>query len=394
MLDTRNMMVGLVLAVATLNSLAPARAATPETKRLRILLVIDTNARGLSCPPVDEQNMVRMIRQLRAGREDRITLHTYEGNHATPGNILWYYRTYLKDVRPTDALLFYYTGHGGWDAAEGRANDEKGHYLALSAGTLYRSKLRQAMLTRDPGAVYILTDCCSSLTQSESPRAGTPAPGQAGLRPQWQTFRDLFFLHHGLVDIQAASRGQSGWSSDGSFFTSALTELVCRPRAYFREDGRDGFVTWKAFFHELRAETRKQFRQCQRACAAGSQIRQAATQTPQALYLVEWPMRQRYLKIVNRTGQRLRVRLWCQTYNGREGRWQWYGGDDGYLIVVPAVKTVYARVDDWWVWAHAIKFRAATTSDTWTYVNKPWYLTPAGGYALSSETNVYRLYFS
>jgi hypothetical protein len=393
-----------LLAALTLSLVSTARATAEEAGRLRILFVIDTNAHEIGPNmKVNYDKLVNVIGQLRAGREDRITWDVYEGKNATPANVLSYYREWLKDVRPTDSLLCYYAGHGGWDRARERSGDEKGHYLAMSTGTLYRSQLRQAMLARNPYGVFIFSDCCSNIAGIDPPRLA--ASGQGFALPHWETFRDLFFLHRGVVDIQAATRGEFCWSNNlGGLFTGALTDLLCQPRTSFTSNGADGFVSWKAFYAKLQQGTLDRFHQLQRNLEAGGaprrkdaqgrsqDIRDFRGQTPQALYLGEWPATERFLRITNRTGENLQVRLWCYSYDAQTRQWQWYGGDQGFLVEVAPGQTLYAKVNKWWVKANAIKFVASTPTKKWeAFRQQPAYLTPPGGFALSSGMNTWTL---
>src|SRR5262249_21869469 len=139
-----------VLAVALACALFPGRACgdlPPEATRVRILLIIDTlgsnaDANGFAA---DKDSMKKVIKEAMRDQnlEDRYTLDILHGAEATPARVLAYYRE-LK-VAPTDALLCYYSGHGGADKGGG-------HFLELKAGGLQRDDPRAAVEAKRPRA--------------------------------------------------------------------------------------------------------------------------------------------------------------------------------------------------------------------------------------------------
>jgi hypothetical protein len=135
------------------------------------------------------------------GKTDRFTLTVVRRADVKPDRILRHFEG--NSLGNRESLFFYYCGHGGWDAhANGIDGNEKGHFLATSGGTLYRSQLRQQMLRRSPYGAFILTDCCSNIAGVEPPRRNVPAV--------WEGFQNLFFDSRDLADIQAATRGEFG----------------------------------------------------------------------------------------------------------------------------------------------------------------------------------------
>lgn len=141
-----------------------------------------------------------------------------EDQDSSPKNLLDAIAT-LK-VRPNDAILFYFTGHG--------AADDQGHYLALAQGHLYRKDLLDALSAKKAGLTALITDCCNTRSDGYlfvSPyihvdRPPAPSP----------LFRTLFFETKGIVDINSSSPSESSFfapitegSPDafGSIFTLA-----------------------------------------------------------------------------------------------------------------------------------------------------------------------------
>ncbi len=70
----------------------------------------------------------------------------------------------MEDVGSNDALLFYYSGHGGTDP-------NTGHFLATSGGNLLRSDLLSAMKSKSPRLIVVL----SQRLRQASPNRGQPA---------------------------------------------------------------------------------------------------------------------------------------------------------------------------------------------------------------------------
>lgn len=256
--------------------------STGVSKRLRVLLVCDTTASGGIAEGVaaNRDAWLKLIAELATDRPQRFTVDVIDGDDVSPDAVRDYYRNLTID--PGDALFFYYAGHGGWDL-EKMANgfDEKGHYLSMMKGNLYRFELRDLMRAHQATAHFIITDACSSVLD-------VPPPAREGLaaaKPaDWSIFQNLFFGHSGFYDVQGATRLEFGWYGDqGSIFTYTLTNQLCEP---------SNELGWNLFFRRIRGETLELFKQCQeRADRDGIQarIRDVQAQTPEALYLGDWP---------------------------------------------------------------------------------------------------------
>jgi hypothetical protein len=262
-LATRRAAQRLAWAVAVLASLlGPGRApaqAPEEASRVRILLVCDMGGderererRGVNRAAV-ERALETALRKQGLGR--RYTLDILAGPGATRQAVLDYY----KGLRtgPTEALLFYSNAHGNTDP-------KRGHYLNLGGKRLYRPDLRRAMTARGPRLAVILTDACANVPGKEPPNKinGTqkgrkaPPPPKAG---DGSALRDLLFRHEGVVDINAAARGQFSYGniSRGNCFTRALVELLDQRVSRF-DRNEDGFVEWGEFYQALARGTRQE----------------------------------------------------------------------------------------------------------------------------------------
>ncbi len=200
-------------------------------QRLHVLLVSDQSPAahwGVHAPHValDIQRMSWMMRDnLPPAQVTRQTLVFTRDRDATPDRVL----AAIERLKPAsdDALLFYYTGHG--------AADDRGHYLALAGGPLYRQTIREALEGKGARLVVLLTDCCNLRSDGRRMVAMAPAPPEPPAAPP-PLFRTLFFEPSGVVDINASSPGEAayfaaspedeGIDSFGSLFTRAISRFV------------------------------------------------------------------------------------------------------------------------------------------------------------------------
>jgi hypothetical protein len=143
-----------------------AGLATPafgqeEAARVRILLVLDTLDRMGATWGLDGENMSALFdhafRKQGLVKGRHYTIDMFTGNRVTPKAVLDYYRT--LNVGPNEALVFYYSGHGGYHGT-------KGHFMALTIGhqPLYRNDVLAAMEAKKPRLKVVLTDCCANLS--------------------------------------------------------------------------------------------------------------------------------------------------------------------------------------------------------------------------------------
>lgn len=187
----------------------------------------------------------------KAGKKDQLTTRVLQGRQVTPDNVI---DTIAKlNVRPSDALVVLYSGHGGIDR-------DNNHVLTFEHGDLLRKRLVSAMQARKPRLSVLLTDCCSSNGGAAKPVVPTYAPKtlQAGDVMEWDTMAQLFLRHGGLVDITAAEPGYCGkidLDKSGSLFTNALVRILKTPHAdLLRHLDRDGdrHLQWDELLPQLR----------------------------------------------------------------------------------------------------------------------------------------------
>lgn len=167
-------------------------------------------------------DVLRMYEQLHSqvpqAQLNYLSISIEDDEYSSPKTIL----DLLEEAKPraTDTLLVYYTGHG--------AADDRGHFLELAAGRLYRDDLKRLMESKGARFNALITDCCNlradgqeffaPFLMPDEPRAVTPL------------FRSLFFSGSGWLDLNGSSPGEAAFIAGnvaegdlpGSIFTTAL----------------------------------------------------------------------------------------------------------------------------------------------------------------------------
>lgn len=148
----------LVVAILAAGLLASPLAAqeVSEAKRVRVLIAVDTHDKMGLAWGIDGANMRDTLSATlkKQNLGDRLTIEMFTGKQVTPENIIAYYQGLQAD--PEDALLFYYSGHGGFHL-------KRGHFMALHYGSLFRRDLIAAMKKNNPRLMVLLTDCCANI---------------------------------------------------------------------------------------------------------------------------------------------------------------------------------------------------------------------------------------
>lgn len=258
-------------------SLLPAQvsAQSPELKRLHALLIIDTRAGLGESVLVDGRRMTSILKSGIPPRQLDLTVFD-KAQQLTRQGILGYFRN--LHTGPSDAVLFYYAGHGATDP-------EKGQFLALQelkTEPLTRDELRHAMLETKPGLVVILTDCCSNRYELKKRNRDV---WESTHRESNPVLQDLLLRHRGIVDITATSGNEAfGDEHQGGVFTRTLGRLL-NTRAADLDTNHDGFVDWKEFFPRLQKETEGAFTSWARQHRALGEAIDQKSQRPRAFRL-------------------------------------------------------------------------------------------------------------
>jgi hypothetical protein len=236
---------------------ASAQPPAPDLKKLRVLLVIDSDSDIGKSVSIDQASMEGVLAD--GIPRDRYEVSVFSGAKANPREVLAYFRKVPKS--PDEGLLFFYAGHG--------ATRGDKHTLTMRAGELARADLLAAMKQKnpnsqlEPGLVVVLTDCCSTVVPAErSPSRLRDLAAATGDLDEVKTIRPvlrcLLFQHRGVVDITAATADASmGDDEGGGYFTRSLRKQLAKKNLDGLDDDRDGFLTWKEFFPKVRDETDK-----------------------------------------------------------------------------------------------------------------------------------------
>jgi Caspase domain len=246
---------GLSCLTVQFGAAAVSASEAPEQKRLLALLVIDTNSNLAESVACDLHTMECLLRNNIP--EGRLEVKILKKDEVTREKILDHYKK--LDVKPTDALLFFYAGHGATDPDLGHclvlqhSNDKQERKYRLLA----RRELRDVMQEKQPGLVVILTDCCSNIVRlKESKR-----PVSEFVTPKVVTpvVRNLLFQHRGIVDI-SASTNEPSWGDDrqGGLFTRSLRATM-ESKVADLDANKDGFVTWAECFPVLSKKTNEEY---------------------------------------------------------------------------------------------------------------------------------------
>jgi hypothetical protein len=238
---------GPILATALFfSSLVAAAGAPPADAKIHLVTACDFQSFG-NAAKNDEEQIVRLFKSHLPA--DRLHIVKLSRNGFNPSSIL----TAIEDlpIGGNDAIVFYYSGHGGNDR-------EKGHYLlfphANSDPLLFRSKLRSALQGRQRLTV-ILTDCCA--VSMNIPKTIFPMPTFPEQSDRIsRLFEGLFFEERGLIDITSSSPGEASISlsdGSGSIFTISLCRLLNSSHLRNRK------LTWFEVFYQCKKKAIENF---------------------------------------------------------------------------------------------------------------------------------------
>ncbi|MBQ6614942.1 MAG: caspase family protein [Thermoguttaceae bacterium] len=141
---------------------------------------------------------------------------------------------------PSDTIVFYWFCHGSFD--------ERGHVLWLSANrkiSMYRSKLRNALLAKNARLTVLMTEACHSYYPM--PIQSLPAAAKV-VHNVPPLFNTLFFNNSGLVDFNTSSPGQTSWchTNLGGFFTHFFCDYIWVHL--------DNAISWKTLLDNVQSD--------------------------------------------------------------------------------------------------------------------------------------------
>jgi hypothetical protein len=257
---------GVALMFVTLWPSTASAQTTSEATRVRILLVVDTNGFNADALKLGlaGENMKKTMKEVLRNQnlEHRYTLDVLTGADVSPSAIRQYYEKLA--VESNETLLFYYLGHGA-------ADKNKGHFLDMKQGRLYRSELRQVLKSKNARLTIILTDSCAPIegtlpenlpgnnmggkTKAKAEKVVT-SKSESG-KNSGTALRQLLLLPKGIVDINSSRIGTVAWVDlvrGGGYFSLTLMALAHKGVATFDTNG-NGIVEWGEFFSVLQRQT-------------------------------------------------------------------------------------------------------------------------------------------
>lgn len=149
-----------------------------------------------------------------------------------------------KEIRPTDAVVFYFSGHGLY-------NEKDGFQIVVNERFgRRRSELRNRLLGLKARLTVLITDVCAGNQTLPiiQPPGRFPPPKLSPL------FSSLLFKTSGLVDITSSTPPELSWVSgehENSVFTWALVRTL-------RAKEANGNATWQDIFSATKSLTVEQ----------------------------------------------------------------------------------------------------------------------------------------
>ena len=145
------------------------------------------------------------------------------------------------DIQPNDAIVFYYTGHGAYDATNGQFMEiprlGENRYVSRTA---IRDKLKGLVDARQIRLAVLMTDMCNLQKIINVPPWPMPGVGAAAGIPADDDdpiFKALFVESVGFVDVTSASANEgaaiypkfvsvNNQMADGSIFSTVVTDFM------------------------------------------------------------------------------------------------------------------------------------------------------------------------
>lgn len=150
-------------------------------------------------------------------------------------------------IRPEDAVVFYYSGHGNY-ARDGQ------YYLVAGGNWTSRSAVTVALQSRGAGLVVLITDACFNFTDVDPPKKSKSY--EARMAATAPLFRKLFFETNGFVDLNSCQRDEKAATHAdhtlGSVFTKAFVDTL-------KNKSHIATATWQSIVNEISQETASQF---------------------------------------------------------------------------------------------------------------------------------------
>ena len=244
----------ILMAVMLTAPVSSSKTVQADEPTIHVVIAADGRAGFGENLVTDYKNMERLFKE--NVPVSRLNLVTMKMDQITPDNIL----ETVNQVKLADGdtLVFYYSGHGAFDANNG------GQYFQLKdkngkSEELQRRTLLAALKDKKARLTVLLSDCCNIDQKSSGESKDTPrsvkSPNEIS-----PVFDALFVKPEGVVDITSSKRGEASFvdtttKKRGSCFTWPLVALLEKHRD-------DDSMTWAAFVGDLKTDVQKAFLEC------------------------------------------------------------------------------------------------------------------------------------
>jgi hypothetical protein len=236
-----------------------AEAAT-DSYKIHLIIAADTNDPNIGkLVEIDEKNIKKCFEH--NVPSERLNIKKVRGNDFTYENLL----TAIDNVQTNsdDTVVFYYTGHAAFNAADGLQYFDVRKDQNPKNG-LYRKTVIEHIKKKNARLNVILTDCCNVAIPEWAVRNdNTRAFSLTDELPKTMTpiFVSLFGIE-GTVDITSSKQGEYSvcdsnknlQANKGSIFTYPLLDLF--------EQYRNVPKSWGDIVRELAPKVQEEFKSC------------------------------------------------------------------------------------------------------------------------------------
>ena len=243
----------MVFLSSLLMVLCESSSAWGQTIHVVLAADRDTRAKLGNAVKVDLENMTYLFRS--NVPSENLNLIVLEIESMTPDAILKSIEELSVD--PDDAIVFYYSGHGAYDA-----KNKKQFLDLVGRGNLYRETLLTEIQKKSPRLAVLLTDCCNAKVVNVSGvRSGVTATTRTAKSCSdfSPLFENLFVFCKGTADLTSSKQGEYSFidttgKDRGSCFTWPLVELLENNKT--NED-----LHWKEISEKLGVKVQEAFRE-------------------------------------------------------------------------------------------------------------------------------------
>ena len=240
MLSSRKIQTLLIATIAVVACLQTAEAG----RKLHVVIAADVSDASIGRYCQTDANKVRLLFQNNV-HNGEVEIHEVATANVNQAGIT---RTLQNaGVRPEDAVVFYYSGHGNY-ARDGQ------HYMVVGGNWTSRSSVIASLKSRGAGLAVLITDSCFNFNDVTPPQQTVRAEMRKSATAP--LFRKLFFETNGFIDINSCQRDEKAAThadySLGSVFTKAFVDSLGAKSTMATE-------TWQSIVNDVSQETSRQF---------------------------------------------------------------------------------------------------------------------------------------